>query len=885
VRRVRGWLVRLAALFSGGGRERDFNDEIESHVQMHADEYVRQGLTPEQARRAAILKLGSVQTVREDHHDQRGIPLLEHLAQDLRYAVRTLSRTTGVTLLAIATIAIGIAGPTVMFTMAKAWILDPLPFARPHDLLDLRNLDKVSGNSGSIAAADFLDMQRAARSLDGLAAYRSDAVRVTGGDRPERVRAAQATPNFFQLLGTHPAAGRLFDAADAQRASRKLVVISHAMWRERFNADPARLGTNVQLEGEEHTIVGILPDGFQFTLLGRVDVWRPLVFTPEEAANRRQRSMLGLGLLRRGHSVEEARGELTALSERFAALYPETNTRRSVRVVTLSDEVRRHHDMGFIVPVLFAMMICVLLVACVNVTNVMLARASTRRQETAIRLALGASRVRIVRQWLVEHIVLFVAASAIGAVLAVYGVDWITHAIPEDNRQYLRNNAVLTVDRTVILFALGLGALSGIVFGWLPAWSGARTNVNVDLRDGAARATTNQRGARLRSALMVGEMAFALALLISAAFLVQTSRNISHVDVGFEPRNLLTFQLALDSKRYPNPPAIAAFYQALAADLGDRPGITHAGAGSLVPFGNEGRGTELFFEGQPEPVPAETPGAVLNEISADYPATLGLRLRRGRFIDARDTAAAPNVVMINETLASRYFAGRDPVGQRVRLVRASTDLWTIVGVVADVKNFETVEVSEPHVYVPMLQRPRRQMTVAVRSSGDPAALAATVRSAVAALDPAEPLVDVATMENRIRRVTGPFSVMSTFVTFFGVVTLLLAGVGVYGVIAYSFAQRTREIGIRMALGARRADVARLVLNQIRTFVVGGLVPGIVMAAAFGHAMRALLFGVTPTDWRLYAAMTAILALVGILAALVPTRRAVSIDPMTALRYE
>jgi putative ABC transport system permease protein len=885
VRRLRGWLVRAVGLLNGGRREREFDDEIESHVQMHADEYMRRGLAPDEARRAAVLKLGSVQAIREQYHDQRSIPLLEHAVQDVRYAARTLSRSAGVTAIAILTIALGIAGPTVTFTMAKAWILEPLPFARPAELLDIRNLDKVTGNYGSIAAADFLDFQSGAHSLQGMAAYTPDAVRWTDGDRAERLRSARATPNFFQMLGIQPATGRLFDAADARAASSRLVVVSHAMWRDRFKSDPAIVGRLIRLDGEDHTIVGVLPETFQFTLLGRVNVWRPLVFTPENATNRRQRVVTGLGRLRPDRTLEQARGELVAVARHLASTYPDTNAKRDVRVVTLADEVRSHHDAGFIVPVLFAMVMCVFLVACVNVTNIMLARASTRRQEMAVRLALGASRGRIVRQWLVEHTLLFVVASAIGAALAVYGADWITHAIPEDNRQYLRNNAVLSVDRVVVLFALALGALSGTLFGWLPAWSGAKTDVIVDLRDGAARATTNQAGARLRSALVISEVAFALALLISASLLVQTSRNISRFDVGFDPQDLLTFHISLESRRYEQPASRSGFYEALLNDLAGRPGISHAAAASLVPFGTEGRGTEFFIEGQPDPVPAETPGAALSEISADYPSTVGLRLRHGRFLNEQDTATSPKAIMINETLAARHFAGRDPIGQRLRLARRASDRWTIVGVVSDVRNYEMVDPPAPQVYVPMTQRPQREMTVVVRSPANPVALVPTVRRAVAALDRAEPVSEVMTMEDRIRRVTGPYSVMGTFVTFFGAITLLLAGVGVYGVIAYSFAQRTREIGIRMALGARRADVAALVLKQIRLFLFAGFLPGLAIAVALGNAMKAILFGVTPTDWRLYVLMMVVLTTVAVIAATVPARRAVSIDPMTALRYE
>jgi putative ABC transport system permease protein len=882
--RLRGWASRLRGVFDGARRERDLADELESHLQLHVDDNIRRGMTPDAARTAALIRLGGLQSVTEQYRDQRTIPVLSRLRQDVRYAGRTLRRSPGFAAVALTTIALGIAGPTVTFTMVKAWILEPLPFADPDALVDIRSIDMASGDTASVNAADFRDFQRGANGFGDLAGYRSAPVRLTGGDRAERVRGAQVTTGFFSVLGMTASIGRVFEPADGEPSAPKLVVIGDTLWRDRFQGERDAIGRTLRLNGEDHTIIGVLPETFHFTLLGRVDVWRPLVFTPEQITDRRPRSLVAVGRLGQGHSVEEGRGQLIALAEQLSKTYPDTNARRGVRVIPLADEVRYQHDLGFIVPVMFAMAGCVLLIACVNVTNVMLARTSARRQEMAIRLALGASRARLVQQWLVEYVLLFVVASAAGAAIAVYGADWITQSIPVNNRQYLRNYAVLRVDPLVVGFALGIGALCGAVFGGLPAWNGARADVNADLRDGSARSTTSRAGARLRSTLVVSEVALALAVLIGAGLLVQTAHNITRVDVGFDPARLLTFQLSLDPQRYVEPPDIRSFTERLTQTLAERPGVVGAAAGTLVPFSGS-NSAELFIDGEPETKPADTPIAALNQVTGGYCAVMGLRIVRGRAITDTDVAEAQKVALVNETLAARFLGGREALGRRLRLGRGTTDVWTVVGVTADVKNYETIDAAEPQVHIPFAQQPRRTNTVVVRTLGPPDSLAPSARAAVASVDPAEPVAGIATMDELIKRDTGPYENIGTFVTVLGVVTLLLAGVGVYGVVSYTFAQRTREIGIRMALGASRVDVALLVLKQIRLLLGAAFVPGLALAFALGHTLKAILFGVTPTDFRLYGAMTLLLTAVAVLAAFVPARRAARIDPMRALRYD
>ena len=882
---LRRWAARLSGLFGRNRRERELAEEIESHLQLHTDDYIRRGMTPAEARRQAVVELGSAEALKEDYRDQRGIPVADHALQDLKYAGRALRRDPGFTALAVLTIAFGVAGPVVMFTMAKAWILDPLPFSNPDSLIDLRRLEVPSGSVGGLNRADFLDFKRTTQTVRELASYGNSEVRITGTDRAERLRGAAVSANFFDLIGIRAGRGRVFRNGEDQDGAPCVAVISDALWRDRFRADPSIEGRTIRLDDRDCVTIGVMPADFQFTLLGGVDVWQPLVFTPDDAVNRSRGWTRAVGRLAPGRTVDQARDELTRMASELAATHPDTNRNRSVQVLRLADEVRRHHDMGFIVPILFAMTACVLLIACVNVTNIMLARASARRREMAVRLALGASRTRIVQQWLVEHVLLFVAASLLGAGLAIYGAEWVTNSIPLENRQYLRNFAKLTIGPGSLAFALAIGTLCGVIFGSIPAWSGAHVNVNNDLRDSSGRTTMSLGLARLRSSLVVAEVALALALLISAGLLVQTARNLTQTDLGFEPARLLTFRLSLDDKHYPTPAAVQTFYQRLIDDISVRPGVAGAAAGSLVPFSGIEQSTELFFDGQPDPKPSDTPRTAIDQVTPTYGDVLGLRVRNGRFLAASDGVDAPRVVVVNETLASRHFPGHDPIGQQLRLGRDSTELWTIVGVVGDVKNFEPTDRPEPQVYVSIAQRSRRFMTVTVRTAGDADALASTVRASVATLDPAEPVSRIFTMERMVDFVTGPYRTISTFVTLFGVLTLLLSAVGVYGVVAYTFAHRTREIGIRMALGARRLDVATLVMKQLRMFLLAALVPGLALAWLLAHALEAMLVGVTATDLSVYLAMSILLAGVSALAALVPARRATAIDPMTALRYE
>ncbi|MFN7925475.1 MAG: ABC transporter permease [Bryobacteraceae bacterium] len=801
------------------------------------------------------------------------------LFADLRYSIRRLRKSPGMAAIAILTLGLGMAGTTSVYTIMDAWIFQPLPFADATRLIDVRGMKESDGNLQSISAAEFDEWKREARSIEDLAGYRVEDFRLTGDGRPQMLKGGRVTTNFFHLLETRFSMGRGFREEESVPGQSSVTILSQGLWRDRFNADPAIIGKTIQVDEQPHTVIGVLPADFHFPLMGRLNLITPFAFTAEQRAKRRNRELNGIGRLRPGSTASQAEAETRSIAKRMAQLHPSEDSGRVPRIVPLADEIRRHHDAG-VMPVMFAMTGCLLLIACSNVANIMLARAAARRRETAVRLALGGARWQVTRQWIAENCILFLAAGAAGAVLTPLVLEWITASIPFENRGYLRNFGVLEVNAGVLAFAFAVSAIGGVLFGLLPAAAAVRGAAFEGLRDGTAKATASKGSGRLRSVLVAAQFALALALMVGAGLLWSNARELMQRSPGFDSHGLMTFALAPSEKTYTDQPALRGLFDRAIAELRKQPEVEHAALATWVPFTESGGFTEFRLEGRPDPAPGELQEAQLSRVSGGYGAVLRLVPQRGRMIGEQDGTDAPQVAVINQAMERRYFAGRDPVGTSIRLGPGN---WrTIVGVVGDVKTYDLTAASGPQIYVPLSQSQSRYVVGVVRGRGE---LDPVVRRAMALADPGEPLIRVVSIDTLIDRQITPFRVMGNFIGTLGVAALFLAAIGLYGSISYAVAQRTKEIGIRMALGARGEDIAGKEARGLARVLVGGMIPGLALAVAIGKALSAVLVGVSPFEWKLYAGMAVLLVAVAALAAAGPVRRAMRTSPVIALRHE
>lgn len=877
---------RLKALFVDARSDAELDEDIQAHLELLAEEHLRQGLSPEDARAAARRDFGGVEQMKEAYRDQRGVPMLESLLQDLRHSGRALRRSPGSTLVATVTIALGIFGPTVTFTMAKAWILEPLPFARPDELVDLRGLELRSGAASGrrrLNAADFLEWQRSAQSFEMMAGYRPAEARWTGPDGAEHLRGALVTPGFFRLLGVEARWGRLFEPTEVGREHLHLVVISHLMWRERLHGDPAAVGATLRLDGEDHTVIGVLPEAFQFTLLGRCDVWRPLLFTPEEAVDRSGLAMVGLARLRRGRTVEEARHELTQMAAASASAYPDTNGRRGVRVLSLADEIRVHHDLGFIVPVMFAMVTCVLLIACFNTTNVMLARASTRRQEMAVRLALGAGRRRLVGQLLTESLLLGLLGGAAGLIVAEGALRAILAAEP----QGLPRLAEVALSGRVLAFSAALSVLTGILFGLVPALEASRTPVAGTLQESGRGAPGGPRARQARRFLIVSEVALALVLLTGAGLLIRSFLRVMAVDPGFDPRDLAVMRISLDHATYRTAAQSREFYRALTRRLEALPGVLGVAGVTALPLSPVGTDFSRPYWREGEPDPGGTAAKTdIRMVTPGYFATMRMALLRGRGFTADDGPDRPRIIVVNETLAQREFPGRDPVGQRLVIdYRGGAYPYEIVGVVGNTRFRGLKAEPRPELFIPHAQNPYLDLSLVVRTSAEPAAMFRTVQREIAILDPLQPAYGLVTMDDLVRRSVSADRFATVLLALLAGLALALAATGIYGVLSFLVAQRTHEIGLRMALGATGRAVVRMVMGESLRLTLAGSAIGLLVSLALARPAAHLLYGVPPDDPVTFGGVVVLMAGVALVAALLPARRASRLDPMVALRQE
>jgi len=797
-----------------------------------------------------------------------------------------LVKNPGFTLVAVLTLALGIGANTAIFSVVDAALLRGLPYKDSERLVHLWETRRSRDFEQREASyPDFQDWRaEGSEVFEGVAGYASQSFTLVDEGTPERARGAAVTANFFDLLGVQAARGRAFMTGEDKPEAQRVVLLSHGLWQRRFGGEQKVVGKQIALDGASFTVVGVLPADFDFAKLGDVQLWIPLNPPPALAARRFQHWMHVVARLRPGVTLDAARARMSAVGERIAADDPASHAQTGVRVVPLHEEI-----IGQVKPVLFVLLGAVgfvLLIACVNVANLLLARSTARRKEMAIRSALGASRWRVVRQLLTESVLLSLAGGGLGLVLALWGVDLLVAAIPASQlgqMPYLRH---LSLSTEVLLFTFALSLATGIVFGLTPALAASRTDLQDAMKEGA-RGSVGRRTRSVRDVLVVAEVALALALLVGAGLLMKSLVRMLNVDPGFDTKNLLTMKVALPPLRYADNAKAVQFYDELLRRTAALPGVQSVAEVSNLPLSGDG-GT-----GTPRVVGRAAPEGGLGEshlrtVSANYFGVMGVDVLKGRAFDERDDADAPPVLIVNKTFAERVFPGEDALGQRLTFkFTEAMPPFEIVGVVGDEKVTSLDARTTPVIYSPVAQGPDGQAALVVRSGADADSLAIAVRNEVRAIDAEVPVFAAQTMEQLVANSRATFMrrYPAYLIGVFACVALLLALVGIYGVISYAVTQRTREIAIRVALGAQSGDVMRLVLRHGLLLACVGVAIGVVVALVLSRLMSSMLFGVSAADPSVFGGVSLLLLAVALAACLIPALRASRVDPMVALRYE
>ena len=811
---------------------------------------------------------------------------METLVQDVRYALRTLRARPAFTLVAVLTLALGIGANATIFSVVNELLLRPLPFREPERLVTV--LGVREGKREGVSYPDLLDFQRESRAFSGIALLAGQTVNFTGGDTPDRLRGAFVTGGVFDVIGVKAAVGRTFTDAESEMGRAvPVVVVSHALWRTRFGGDPTLVGRALQLNGRPFEVIGILPAGFR-SPFDEPDVWIPVPFhtsrtpdwsrTGKGAFERTSRYVPALGRLAPGATVAEAHAELATVADRLARAHPESNAGWGVDVEPLQRTLTG--DVRAALLTLFAVVGVVLLIACANVANLLPARAAARRREMSLRAALGAGRGRLVRQLLTESVVLAAAGGAVGLLLAHVGLRGLLAVVPSSFILFRR----VAVDGDVLLFSLLLVAGCGVLFGLAPALHASRANLNEAFvaRGGSALAAPGRFTAR--NVFVVAQVALSIVLLVAAGLLTRSLVGLQRVDPGFDPRGVLTMEFRLPATKYTEDAQSAAFMERAIAEIRRVPGVRSAALARAAPFSYNGATAGYVVEGR-EPAPGqEPPETQLNTVTPGYFATLGIPLRGGRDFTEADRAAAPAVAVVNEALVRREWPGGSALGKRLRAADGGPWL-TVVGVVGNAKHYALGDPPAAQVYIPYAQSPGIFATIVARTAGDPLALAPAVRAAIWSVDRDQPVWKIRTLDGMIRASLGQQRFTMGLVAGFAAVALLLVGIGIYGVMSYAVAQRTQEVGVRLALGAQRGEVLRLVVRQGLALTGVALAVGLAGALAAARVLASQLHGVSTADPLTFAVVPVVLGAVALVATYLPARRASRLDPMVALRYE
>ncbi len=807
------------------------------------------------------------------------------LWQDVRYGVRAMRANPGFTLVAVVALALGVGANTAIFSVVNAVLLRPLQYPNAERVVAIQELSP-EGRRVQSTAANFLDWREQATVFEQMAAILTRTSNLAVGDEAERIDFAMTSAAFFDVFGARPRAGRFFLPEEEKAGHAPVVVLSHALWQRRFGADASVVGRSVTLDGVAYEVVGVAPEGFSYP--DRTEVWvPPFARVPTLSEQQDVERSRGFGflyvvaLLKPGATLGHARAEMETITGRLREQYPESNGKRFNRVVTLHEHLVGESSRALLL--LLGAVALVLLIACANVANLLLARAAGRQKEMAVRSALGATRLRLARQLLVESVLLALAGGAAGLLLGWWGVDLLKGLLPAGFPRV----ADIGVDPRVLGFTLLVSCATGLAFGLAPALQFTRPDVQGALKESARGSTGGARAGRLRNLLIVSEVALSLVLLVGAGLLFRSFLSLRAVELGFRPQSVLTFRLSPSGERFREDAQYTTFYRDVAERVAVLPGVESVGFINTLPL-VKGPTSGIQFEGRSPLRRDQRPSVNYRSVSPDYFRAAGIAVVKGRVPDARDTDAAPLVLAVNQALARRDFPNEDPVGKRISygIGPDGQPLWKeIVGVVADVRSEEPGREAAPEIYVPYLQDPFAGVSYVVRSTIEPESLVPGVREAVRALDRAQPVAEVRTLEQLVGESVAQPRFNSLVLALFACMALVLAAAGIYGVMSYAVTQRTHEIGIRIALGAQHGDVLRMVVGRGMLLALAGVGLGLLCAFALTRVMASLLYGVTATDPLTFAGVALLLTLVALLASYLPARRATKVDPMVALRYE
>jgi predicted permease len=878
-------VLRIKGLFGKSRREIDLDAELQAHLAALTEENIRGGMTPDEARHAARREFGGVEQTKELYRERRGLPFLETLFYDIRFGARMLTKNPGFTIVAVLTLALGIGANTAIFSVVNAVLLRPLAYKNPDRLVTI-----LHNGDNPVAVANYIDWRDQSRSFEAVGAADYWSPNLTGVDPPEHLWGLQVTQNLLPLLGVEPMLGRVFLPGEDQKGSEFEVVLSYKLWLRRFAGDANVLGKTLKLDGNLYTIVGVMPQEFKFAPFWatRAELWVPNAFG-DRVNNRGGNSLRIFARLKPGVTLDEARAEIATITARLENQFPGTN--RNVVVTPLKENVVGNIEASLLV--LLGAVGFVLLIACANVAHMLMARSAARQKETAVRTALGAPRLRLIRQFFTENLLLAVLGASTGFLLAIWGM----HALIALSPPNIPRIETVSIDARVAIFMLGVTVLTCLAFGLAPALQMSALNLSDALKESNRGSSDSVRRNRLRSFLVGSEFALALMLLIGAGLMTRSFFALRSVDPGFDPHNVLSMVVSVAGSKEADADRREIFYRELLARVRALPGVQSAGGINHLPLAGDIWGWPFTIEGRAKPRPGESPSGVYRIITPGYFEAMRLPLIRGREISAADVATGSGVVVINERAAIKYWPGADPIGQHVSFDddKANPPPWlTVIGIVKDAKQEDWAAPIYPEVYLAAFQNrqflgePGAHMayiTLVVRTTGDPTALIPTVKNTVWSIDANLPISEVLTMDGIVSDANAQPRFEMLLLSIFAVVALVMAAVGIYGVMSYSVSRRTHEIGIRISLGASRKDVFRLVVRQGMMLALLGSAAGITGALLLSGFLSKVLYGVPATDPLTFAGVVLLLAAVASFANYIPARRAMRVDPMIALRYE